>query len=393
MPTMPRIALSAVFSLAPWLAAQTYVVDAANGPGANFIDLPTAVAAVPDGAVLLVRAGSYQGFTMSGKGITILGGVGVDVASPIAIDHVAASQSVTLRQLNWTMPPVSGIYLLDLAQCAGPVSIEGITQPAGWYSGFGGSGVRANSCDALTLRECQILSKVFLSASFAVIESCEIRGEDWSRWAMLSHGAGAIYLSGGLLQVSGASLIQGGDGWISGPAFHLPGDGINVSSGTLRVLGGVVRSGDVFGASPWGGGEAIHFTGAAPRVSPRVSLFSANTGSPQVPNDDVMPQLTSSGAPIGGTLSATVTTEPGDLTGLVVGLPGPTASLPGFADPFWIDPLLHVFVAIGTGPTLSGTAAVPNHPAFRGLRLVWQAVCQGPVTGLQVTNPSVTLVR
>src|SRR5437762_9224013 len=39
--------------------AQTFIVDAANGPGTNFTEIATAVAAVPDGAVLMVRAGSY----------------------------------------------------------------------------------------------------------------------------------------------------------------------------------------------------------------------------------------------------------------------------------------------------------------------------------------------
>ena len=37
------------------LPAQTFIVDAASGPGTNFTDLPPAIAAVPDGAIPLVR--------------------------------------------------------------------------------------------------------------------------------------------------------------------------------------------------------------------------------------------------------------------------------------------------------------------------------------------------
>jgi hypothetical protein len=39
------------------LAAQAYVVDAANGPGTNFTDLPTAVATVPSGGGMRIGKG------------------------------------------------------------------------------------------------------------------------------------------------------------------------------------------------------------------------------------------------------------------------------------------------------------------------------------------------
>ena len=55
IPMRNRFLLAFLLPLASALVAQTYVVDAANGPGSQFTDLPTAVAAVPDGATLLVR--------------------------------------------------------------------------------------------------------------------------------------------------------------------------------------------------------------------------------------------------------------------------------------------------------------------------------------------------
>jgi hypothetical protein len=109
-----------------------------------------------------------------------------------------------------------------------------------------------------------------------------------------------------------------------------------------------------------------------------------------------MPQLTGAGAPPGGTLTATVETEDGDLVILAVGLPGPLISITGFADPFWLDPTAHAFVAIGTHTATSPITAsvpVPSNPGFLGVCLNWQAACYGPVTGFQATNPTVTLVH
>ena len=64
----PRLALllSLVFPAAA--PAQTFVVDAANGPGTNFTDLLTASTTVPDGATLLVRPGHYASLVADAKG-------------------------------------------------------------------------------------------------------------------------------------------------------------------------------------------------------------------------------------------------------------------------------------------------------------------------------------
>lgn len=50
----------------------TWVIDVANGPGADFTDLPTAVAAAVTGDTLVVRPGTYTGFETN-QGLTILG--------------------------------------------------------------------------------------------------------------------------------------------------------------------------------------------------------------------------------------------------------------------------------------------------------------------------------
>ena len=55
------------------LVQTIWIVDAANGPGTNFTDLPAAVAAAISGDTILVRPGTYTHFNVSGKALTIRG--------------------------------------------------------------------------------------------------------------------------------------------------------------------------------------------------------------------------------------------------------------------------------------------------------------------------------
>src|SRR5262249_16381857 len=90
---------------------QTFIVDAANGPGAQFTDLSTAVAAVPDGSVLLVRPGNYTGFSVTGKGLSIVGVEGDPTQVLIfrlSIMSTGNSQTFLLKSLS-----LGGVSILD----------------------------------------------------------------------------------------------------------------------------------------------------------------------------------------------------------------------------------------------------------------------------------------
>jgi hypothetical protein len=50
-----------------------WIVDASNGPGTNFTDLPAAVAAASSGDTIIVRPGNYAAFNVTGKALTIRG--------------------------------------------------------------------------------------------------------------------------------------------------------------------------------------------------------------------------------------------------------------------------------------------------------------------------------
>ncbi|MBM4063103.1 MAG: hypothetical protein FJ265_18705, partial [Planctomycetes bacterium] len=315
-----RTALAAVLCLLSSLAAQTFVVDAANGPGANFTSLPAAVAAVPDGAVLLVRAGSYAGFTTSGKGLTILGDPGVSITGGIGFANTTAQQAVTLRQLAWPSAQIAtGTALVRLTNCAGPVLLERLAQPAhdNCLPGapFGvcarATGVYATACAQLCLRDCTILCTCYLEHSDTVVESCRIEGEDPFLAYTMQHGRTALTAWGGKVQIAGSSVLQGGDGHPYGLYAAFAGNGVFADSVDLRVLGGQVLGGNN-GIVP----SFTIYTSVTTRlrVSPRVTLVGGF--GPQV-GTNVMPQLTGSGAAPGGALTATANSENGDLVVLV----------------------------------------------------------------------------
>ena len=75
-------------------SAQTFIVDQIGGPGSHFTDLPPAVVAVPDGATLRVRPGTYSPFSVVGKGLSIVG----DQRATVVVDGTLGVTS--LRQTS-----------------------------------------------------------------------------------------------------------------------------------------------------------------------------------------------------------------------------------------------------------------------------------------------------
>lgn len=388
-----RSALVAVVLAALLLTsrAQTFVVDQGNGPGTNFTSLAAAAASVPDGAVLLVRPGSYGGFTIAQKGLVVLADPGVQVAGTIAVSRTAPHQGFVLRGVSWSLPPGGGLRLFS---CAGPVVLEALTNtawPASWpiepYP------LDAVACSQLVLRESNLSGYVNLDGVVGAIERCTLTGTSGSGLitpSMTTHGLSVLASE---LQVIG-STVRGGNGFGSGPFASLAAsEGIRILNNTsLRLV-----ASNVIGGTD-GGGQRYALSGLTSTA--RIDTLSSLQGGLQPGGITAqflpMPRLTALGAAPGGTLQATVATQNGDLVVLAVGLPGAPTSLPGFQDAFWLDPAMHVFHAIGlhqAGAPVHGAVPVPNWPGLRGRHLVWHAACFGPATQQQNTGPGVGLIR
>lgn len=142
----------AVALLAIAAPAQVFIVDANNGAGAHFTDLPPAVAAVPDGATLRVLPGSYTPFTLQAKGLRVIAEGVVQVAlvpGDIDIRSTAAGQVVILRGLQL---PHGAVRISD---CRGPVVLEQCTAQSPRL-GLNSSHVEALRSANVQIHDCQL---------------------------------------------------------------------------------------------------------------------------------------------------------------------------------------------------------------------------------------------
>lgn len=381
------------------LRAQTFEVDAAGGPGVAFTSIAAAVAAVPDGAVLVVRAGSYGGFTIQGKGLAILADPGVMVQDPVAVQNTSAVQRVLLRGLTWptvtnALPGTTPPAVLSAANCAGLLVLEELNSSILCQNSGSGCtplpALAATSCAQLTIRTCS-LGATRLAGSHATIEQSSLRGLT----ALFLGTAGStpgLDIAGGTTQLVDTSLT-GGSGWNLGHGTTVPGArAMTMRDADVRLLSGSITSG------AYATGATILASGASRlRIDPGMSIGGAPQVGGVIPSTAAMPSVVSSSAAPGGTLAAVGDAPIGHVMVLLVGLPGPRNVLPIAADPVWIDPGAFEFLAVGVstaGLRLAGHVPVPSLPALRGASLAWQVVALDPASGtLEAGNPSISTVH
>ncbi len=230
--------LAAGVMVAATLHAQVFVVDAANGAGAHFTDLPAAVAAVPDGATLRVRAGAYAPFTLTGKGLRVVGEGAVTLgAGDVVITGTRRDQVILLRDL---VLPTSGQVLIT--DTVGPVVLERCHRDTGIGFPLASDVVVLRGAN-LQLLGCNFDSRFFLGSaseppptivatdSQVTIAACRVVGNDGYRTTFTSRaGPGGAALA--LLRtraVLSRSTLDGGQG---GPGCRSCGIGCYADGGT-----------------------------------------------------------------------------------------------------------------------------------------------------------------
>src|SRR5262249_11991463 len=117
------IAASAVLA-GTTLAQRSFVVDAANGPGTNFTDLPQALAQAQHGDVYIVRPGFYspcstdKGVSLLGLGATISG----STAPALVVQNLPAGRTFAMRA--FAVNTVGATSAIALHSNAGKVILE-----------------------------------------------------------------------------------------------------------------------------------------------------------------------------------------------------------------------------------------------------------------------------
>jgi hypothetical protein len=136
-------------------AQAVFVVAPVAGPGVFATDIQPAVDAAVNGDLVLVKAGSYSGFTINGKGVSVVADAGAAVVTngSLFVENIAPSQRVLLQGL--TVHGGSSIQAILTQNSPGAIWIESCTATGGTLvSGPGIVAVAANSCPSVVIQRC-----------------------------------------------------------------------------------------------------------------------------------------------------------------------------------------------------------------------------------------------
>src|SRR4030095_9313669 len=143
--------------LASTASAQNVIVV---GPVVTIFDtfaLGSAVDAAQNGDIVLVRSGSYSGFHVENKSITVVADLGALVAFMHAVAmSIPANGRVHLRGLRFNSQTFTGTAPLTLVDCAGPVWIEDCTLLGDMHSSTL-NGCEISNCASVTFQRSTLM--------------------------------------------------------------------------------------------------------------------------------------------------------------------------------------------------------------------------------------------
>ncbi|MEM7201191.1 MAG: hypothetical protein AAF628_13035 [Planctomycetota bacterium] len=407
----PAWAVLALIGLTPVLDAQVLVVDAAGGPGAQFTDLPAAVAAAPAGATLVVRPGLYSQFVLAGKGLTILG----DAGGPVRVARfgfasevrdVPAGATVILQNLTFQGFSLSASGLsLAITDTRGSVVLDDVQNEPGTVAPFrlgiaNAADVQLHRCRFTGAREhLGIGARIDAFDSSVLLSDSTITGIRAAQSLASGVDGGTGLRATRSRVVLWRSTIRGGDG---GPCCFRSGAlasttqgrggiGAEVRDGAeLAVLRSTVRGGD--------GRDAFDSIFGGPTVAASAGGVGLQVGAGSTARVEGLPPLGGNGgagAPAGQGLvtmaggAATVDSDSFPPAAELIGTPaaGRTVTFDLEARPGSLGALLlsaqtsvAPFEPRALGSILSGIAAVvPTPPVPATGRLGINAVVVGPV--------------
>jgi hypothetical protein len=354
-----------------------------------FTTLQAAVNAAPEGALLLVEAGSYGEATIDGKSLSIVAmpTSGAKAGAALTITNLAAHQVVLLSGMSFSSTSTPGVTLTGNT---GHVRIQGCTIAGGKAGGFdvpAHAGILAVDCLKVVVSGCTLYggSPGYLSGESPVAGGHGLQS---------SNSAVALFdstLTGGTGSEEGAPM--GGEG---GDGCNVTGWGIFASGCTFK--GGHGGGGDYIGCTTGGsGGDGLHITGAQ-AVLLDVATQAGNPGwspcnqygggaSAIENNGGVVTQLPGTRRKLTGaalasdaaSLTLTLTGQPGDRLFLLTGFAPAYVFMPGLG--VWtVRRPVHVpATPLGiVGPNGTLTVVVPTAHLAAG-KAHGQAFLQGVV--------------
>lgn len=274
-----------------WLLPTIWVVDAQMGPGAHFADLPAAIAAAASGDTIVLRAGTYSGFLMDGKAVSIrgdgaavthvLGAPGAPAARILNSGDAVTVSGVHLKGAYGMVVSVAEVHLLDCELAGGDAPTGGIA----------GDGLAVVSSALVVACRSSFRGGAANTAGGAATAS--LGGEGVSVAGDLGFVADQCFLRGGDAFGPPGSSTAGGNGLSctgrarldrsscrGGDSSGTAGAGVVAIFGEVRIAGGptsYVAGGNVVGVTSW----SIQSYFASVFLHAPVSAFGPVQGSVQ----------------------------------------------------------------------------------------------------------------
>lgn len=399
---MLRILLVAALAATAMAQGRTFVVDAANGPGTDFTDLPPAMAQAQHGDVYLVRAGAYSPTAVT-KGVRLLGqgrptiGPGVGMFSDaLFVTNVPAGETFAMR----------GIDVRHADQASGGMECNSIHghvhfEDVGFYftstTNDPGATIDIQACPEVTFTRCRSHGYARLANAEVWFVDCHLRGNDET--PNLGAHPAIVHVIGGI----GAMFSLAGGTYVGGNSTRIQ----EAVPGMVLTFGTMVLTGDASttiqaGTGPSGtSAGAILAADCTILLEPSLTLIPSGGAQPIVEwrRGTVRLQrrplacLTTSPATLGARLQGTLRASVGDTFLLACSL-----AHDAFTYHDWrllVDLQSHVGLGYGvmTATTFSFNVQVPNDLSLRGAPFAFQAgVFHAATSELGLSNAALVVV-
>lgn len=354
---------------------RSWVVDAANGAGTNFRDLPAAEAAASAGDRILIRAGNYTGIRTS-KPLTLVGGANVVISqggstyAGLNISGIPAGAVFSAQGLRVQIPSLGG-GALSATNCRGTIILEKVDA---WpLTVF-------RACADVRMTACSLARVKVEAKSAALFDRCKLAGAS----AGFSISDPAVHVTSSVAtfsrcDVRGFNLV-----------WNIPNSAAVIgSAATLTFTGdgtGGIRAGSGSNRS------AIEGSGSLV-IDPRVKVVASASAPPIAASLTTtrrsVPSLRADNASPGGTVNGSLVANAGDSFFLALGFPAPPIAFPTLFGHLWMhDPLVFPAGVLGATGQANWKVPVPNSTQMVGLTFVWQALAGTATSGFALSNPA-----
>lgn len=369
---------AAALTLAALPAQRTWIVDALNGAGTHFLDVPPALAVAVHGDTVLVRPA--QGFPYTPgrttQGITLLHARFDFARGAFVVDALPAGRAFVMAGV--VSRDDDDPLRLELRNCAGAIHLSNVrSQDPGPTFPVAGGGVSIRDCALVTLSNCGTWGSPALRAERS---RALVRGGEWRG---LGFGSTAAVIA----EDARLSMID--------PIVHATGDGtpgIDAVRSELRLTGSAsafVQGGGFLAPVP-----AVQTSGGSVEVAPWLR-FNPFFPGPDIVGTAIVTRRALAGAAgalhVGAPSSVRVFADVNAIVQPLLALPGGPWPTP-FGE-FWLDPATVVPLAPGTvGANHEFARQVWLPAAVRDLAIAVQAVAlQG--AALEFSEPDVAVVQ